>query len=72
MIASTAFQALTRAVKAELLRTHYKEERIVSHFEPVWTALSEYMAKRYIESFDMKTGLNFLSPYFAGSRNCIM
>ncbi len=64
MKTETSFQALTRAVKAELLRTHYKEERIMSHFEPVWTALAEYMAKRNIDSFDMKTGLNFLSDEY--------
>lgn len=64
MFSSTAFQALTEAVKAELLRTHYKEKRIISHYEPTWTALAEYMAKRNIESFDMKTGLNFLSDEY--------
>ncbi len=61
---STPFQALTRAVRAELLRTHYKESRITSHFEPTWTALAEYMTKRNIESFNMKTGLNFLSDEY--------
>lgn len=55
-----SFQALTEAVRAELLNARYKEQRIVTHFEPVWEALASYLAKRNQDYFDMKTGLNFL------------
>ncbi len=58
------FKALTKAVRTELLNVHYKEQRIIKHYEPVWEALEIYMAERNLKTFDMKTGLNFLDDEY--------
>jgi len=64
MSKSMTFKELTKTVRAELLKAHYKEERIISHFEPIWAALESYMSKRNIDSFDMKIGVNFLEDEY--------
>lgn len=57
------FNDLIRAVKAELLRVKYKEQRI-NQYELIWEYLGHYMKKRNLKYFDMKIGLNFLEDEY--------
>ncbi len=57
------FEDLIRAVKAELFRVKYKEQR-VNLYEVVWEELGEYLKTRNLQQFDMKIGLNFLEENF--------
>lgn len=54
---------LIRAVKAELFRVKYKEQRI-NQYESVWEALEHYMKNTNLKYFDMKIGLNFLDDKY--------
>lgn len=53
------FSDLIKAVRAELFRVKYKEQRI-NLYEAIWETLGQYMEKRKLKHFDMKIGLNFL------------
>ncbi len=57
------FNDLVRAVKTELFRVNYKEQRI-NLYVPIWEALGQYMEKRDLKCFDMKIGLNFLEDQY--------
>lgn len=57
------FSDLIRAVRAELFRVQYKEQRI-NLYEAIWEALGQYMEKRKLKHFDMKIGLNFLEDEY--------
>lgn len=57
------FNDLIRAVKAELFRVKYKEQR-VNLYEPVWKELGQYLKTKNLQQFDMKIGLNFLEENF--------
>lgn len=57
------FNDLIRAVKAELFRVKYKEQRI-NLYASIWEALGHYMEKRKLKYFDMKIGLNFLEDEY--------
>lgn len=57
------FRDLIRAVRAELFRVQYKEQRI-NLYEAIWETLGQYMEKRKLKHFDMKIGLNFLEDEY--------
>lgn len=57
------FNVLIKAVRAELFRVKYKEQRI-NQYESIWEALGHYMEKRNLKYFDMKIGLNFLEDEY--------
>jgi integrase/recombinase XerD len=57
------FSELVEAVKTELLRVNYKEQRIKTYV-PIWDALGKYMRRRNLGCFDMKIGLNFLEDEY--------
>ena len=54
---------LIEAVRAELFRVKYKEQR-VNLYESIWATLVRYMEKRGLKHFDMKIGLNFLGDEY--------
>jgi len=54
---------LIEAVRAELFRVKYKEQRI-NLYESIWATLVRYMEKRDLKHFDMKIGLNFLEDEY--------
>ena len=54
---------LIEAVRAELFRVKYKEQRI-NLYESIWAILVRYMEKRDLKHFDMKIGLNFLEDEY--------
>jgi len=56
---SLSVNALIEAVRTELFRVKYKEQRI-NLYESIWATLVRYMEKRELKHFDMKIGLNFL------------
>lgn len=57
------FRELTEAVRSELIRLGYKEQRI-RHYEVVWEVLRIYMEKKSVLFFDMKLGLDFLEDVY--------
>lgn len=57
------FSDLIKAVRAELFRVKYKEQRI-NLYEAIWETLGQYMEKRKLKHFDMKIGLNFLEDEY--------
>jgi len=58
-----SFSNLIRAVRDELFRVQYKEQRI-NLYEAIWETLGQYMEKRKLRYFDMKIGLNFLEDEY--------
>lgn len=60
---SSSVNALIEAVRTELFRVKYKEQRI-SLYESIWATLVRYMEKRELKHFDMKIGLNFLEDEY--------
>lgn len=57
------FNDLVSAVRSELLRVNYKEQRI-KIYEPIWEALGNYLEKTDRKRFDMKVGLSFLKEEY--------
>lgn len=51
------------AVKKELVRVKYKEQRI-SRYESVWHQLEQYLKNKDSNTFDMKLGLSFLADEY--------
>ena len=60
---SLSVNDLIEAVRAELFRVKYKEQR-VNLYESIWATLVRYMEKRDLKHFDMKIGLNFLEDEY--------
>lgn len=54
---------LIEAVRSELFRVRYKEQRI-NLYESIWATLVRYMEKRNLKHFDMKIGLDFLGDEY--------
>jgi site-specific recombinase XerD len=57
------FNDLVKAVKAELFRAQYKEQR-VKLYESIWKNLGSFMETRKLDHFDMKIGLQFLKSEY--------
>jgi len=54
---------IIKAVRAELFRVQYKEQRI-NLYSSIWETLEGYMSKRNLKVFDMKIGLRFLEEEY--------